>query len=69
MIRRERCRCRPGARDDAGFTLVEVLISLVLSSIIATEFDTEPGFVAGAVLVSTLLSPLTLTPILALLGA
>lgn len=43
--------------------------SAVLSSIIATEFDTEPGFVAGAVLVSTLLSPLTLTPILALLGA
>lgn len=43
--------------------------SAVLNSIIATEFDTEPGFVAGAVLVSTLLSPLTLTPLLALLGA
>lgn len=43
--------------------------SAVLSSIIATEFDAEPGYVAGAVLVSTLLSPLTLTPILALLGA
>ncbi len=40
----------------------------VLNTIIASEFDTEPGFVAGAVLVSTLLSPLTLTPILALLG-
>ena len=43
--------------------------SAVLNSIIASEFDAEPGFVAGAVLVSTLLSPLTLTPILALLGA
>jgi predicted permease len=43
--------------------------SAVLNSIIAFEFDAEPGFVAGAVLVSTLLSPLTLTPILALLGA
>ncbi|MCJ7512754.1 MAG: AEC family transporter [Anaerolineales bacterium] len=41
----------------------------VLNTIIATEFDSEPGFVAGAVLVSTLLSPLTLTPLLALLGA
>ncbi len=41
----------------------------VLNTIIATEFDSEPGFVAGAVLASTLISPLTLTPILALLGA
>jgi hypothetical protein len=42
--------------------------SAVLNSIIATEFDAEPGFVAGAVLVSTLLSPLTLTPLVAWLG-
>jgi hypothetical protein len=32
------------------------------------EFDSEPRFVTGAVLVSTLLSPFTLTPLLALLG-
>lgn len=37
----------------------------VLNTIIATEFEAEPGFVAGAVLVTTLVSPLTLTPILA----
>jgi predicted permease len=37
----------------------------VLNTIIATEYETEPGFVAGAVLVTTLISPLTLTPILA----
>ena len=49
--------------------LESAMPSAVLNSIIATEYDTEPGFVAGAVLVSTILSPLTLTPILAFLGA
>ncbi len=33
------------------------------------EFDAEPSFVTAAVLVTTLLSPLTLTPLLAFLGA
>ncbi len=41
----------------------------VLNTILATEFDTEPTFVTAAVLVTTLLSPLTLTPLLAFLGA
>jgi predicted permease len=41
----------------------------VLTTILATEFDAEPSFVTTAVLVSTLLSPLTLTPLLAILGA
>ena len=41
----------------------------VLTTILATEFDAEPTFVTTAVLVTTLLSPLTLTPLLALLGA
>lgn len=40
----------------------------VLVSIIALEFDIEPDFVSGAILVSTILSPLTITPIIALLG-
>lgn len=40
----------------------------VLSSIIAMEYDTEPRFVTGAVLVSTLISPITLTVLLALLN-
>ncbi len=41
----------------------------VLTTILATEFDAEPSFVTTAVLVTTLLSPLTLTPLLAILGA
>lgn len=41
----------------------------VTTTILATEFDAEPTFVTTAVLVTTLLSPLTLTPLLAFLGA
>ena len=41
----------------------------VLSTILATEYDTEPAFVTTAVFSSTLLSPLTLTPVLWILGA
>jgi predicted permease len=41
----------------------------VLTTILATEFDAEPSFVTAAVLITTLLSPLTLTPLLAFLGA
>jgi predicted permease len=40
----------------------------VLSMIIALEFDVEPELVTSAVVVTTLLSPLTITPILVLLG-
>lgn len=41
--------------------------SAVMTIILATEFDTEPEFVTTAVTATTLLSPLTLTPLLALL--
>jgi len=41
----------------------------VLSTVLATEYDTEPAFVTTVVFTSTLLSPLTLTPLLAYLGA
>lgn len=41
----------------------------VLSTILATEYDAEPAFVTTAVFSSTLLSPLTLTPLLMILGA
>ena len=41
----------------------------VLNTVLATEFDSLPAFVTTAVLVTTLLSPFTLTPLLALLGA
>lgn len=37
----------------------------VLSILLATQFDSEPEFVAASVLLSTILSPLTLTPLLA----
>jgi predicted permease len=40
----------------------------VLTTVLATEYDLEPSFVTAAVFMSTLLSSITLTPILALLG-
>lgn len=40
----------------------------VLTSVIASQYRVEPEFVAGTVLVSTLLSPLTVTPLILLLG-
>lgn len=40
----------------------------VMSTIIAIEYDVEPTLVTGVVLVSTLLSPLTLTALLAMFG-
>jgi predicted permease len=42
--------------------------SPVLAIIISLEFDTDPDFVSAVVLLSTLLSPFTLTPLLALLS-
>ena len=41
----------------------------VVMTILATEYDVEPSFVSTAVFTSTLLSPLTVTPLLAYLGA
>ena len=41
----------------------------VIVTILATEYDVEPAFVTAAVTTSTLLSPLTLTPLLAFLGS
>lgn len=41
--------------------------SAVMTIILATEFDAEPAFVTTVVTTTTLLSPLTLTPLLALL--
>jgi hypothetical protein len=41
----------------------------VLNIVLATEFDAEPSLVTAAVFLTTLLSPFTLTPILAYLGA
>ena len=41
----------------------------VLTTMLATEFGAEPSYVSGVVFITTLLSPFTLTPLLALLGA
>jgi predicted permease len=41
----------------------------VMASIISLEYDVEPEYVAGAILLTTLLCPITLTPLLSLLGA
>ena len=57
-----------GAAFQAGVTEAAVPTA-VITSIIALEFDVDPPFVTGAILVSTLLSPVTLTPLIALLGA
>lgn len=57
-----------GAARQAG-VLQCAMPSAVISTIIAGEYDVEPDFVAAAVLASTLASPLTLTPLLAWLGA
>ena len=56
-----------GVSFQAGI-LEAAMPTAVLSSIIAIEFDAEPGFVTGAILATTLLSPLTVTPLIALLG-
>ena len=40
----------------------------VMTTILATEFDVEPALVSSIVTVTTILSPLTLTPLLAFLG-
>ena len=41
----------------------------VVVTVLAIEYDVDPAFVTSAVFASTLLSPITVTPILALLGA
>jgi hypothetical protein len=40
----------------------------VFNTIIAIEYDVEPDFVTGVVFTTTIISPLTLTLVLALLG-
>lgn len=56
----------PVARQ-AGI-LEAAMPTAVLNTVIAIQFGVQPAFVTGAVLLSTLLSPLTVTPLIALLG-
>jgi predicted permease len=57
-----------GVAYNAG-VLESSMPTAVMSTILATEYDAEPAFVTTAVFASTLLSPLTLTPLLLILGA
>ena len=57
-----------GASYQAG-VLEMAMPSAVVNTILATEFDAEPSFVATTVFVTLLASPLTVTPLLRLLGA
>jgi predicted permease len=57
-----------GPAYQAGI-LESAMPSAVVITVLATEYDVEPSFVTAAVFTSTLLSPLTITPLLAYLGA
>lgn len=61
----------PFSLERAGFqagVLEAGMPSAVLTTIIAVEFDAEPDFVTSVVLATTIISPLTVTPLIALLG-
>lgn len=57
-----------GAALQAGIT-ESALPTAVMMTVVATEYNVEPAFVTMSVVITTLLSPLTITPLLALLGA
>jgi malate permease and related proteins len=57
-----------GAARQAGI-LEAAMPTAVLVTVLATEYDVEPSFVTTMVILTTLLSPFTLTPLLAYLGA
>ncbi|MBN1538104.1 MAG: AEC family transporter [Anaerolineales bacterium] len=56
-----------GAAYQAAITQ-SAMPTAVLNTVLATKYDLEPSFVTEAVLASTILCPLTLTPLLMLLG-
>ena len=56
-----------GPSRQAGIT-DSALPTAVITTILATEYNLEPSLVTAIVFISTILSPLTLTPILFLLG-
>ncbi len=55
-----------GAARQAGVTLAS-MPAAVITTILAVEFDAAPSFVTSVVVLTTLLSPLTLTPLIAYL--
>ena len=57
-----------GPAYQAGVTEA-AMPTAVMTTVLATEFEIEPAFISTVVTMTTLLSPLTLTPLLAYLGA
>lgn len=55
-----------GLARDVGI-LQSAMPTAVMTTIIAIEYDADAAYVTGAVLVTTLLSPFTLTPLMAIL--
>jgi predicted permease len=54
--------------EAAQATILEAAMpTAVLTSILASQYEVEPEFVSGAILLTTILAPLTLTPLLLLL--
>jgi malate permease and related proteins len=51
-----------------AYILESAMPTAVFTTILATEYDLEPTFITTAVLMTTLISPLTLTPLLAYLA-
>jgi predicted permease len=49
--------------------LQSAMPSAVVCIVLATQYDVEPAFATSVVFFTTILSPLTLTPLLAMLGA
>jgi predicted permease len=56
-----------GAAYQAGISEASTPTA-VMTSILATEFDAEPALVSTIIAATTILSPLTLTPLMAFLG-
>jgi len=56
-----------GAARQAG-VMEAAMPPAVMTTVLATEYDVEPEFVTVVVFTATILSPLTLTPLMAILG-
>jgi predicted permease len=47
-----------------GSVLESAMPSAVMNTVLATEYNLDSSLVAGTILITTLLSPLTLTPLI-----
>lgn len=57
-----------GAARQAGI-IESSMPTAVMTTVLATQYNVKPSFVSAVVFTSTLLSPVTITPLLAFLGA